>query len=193
MVVRRDVDELWRPSKKLTEACRELQEAQDWLKGCNLKPAPSTLVLTGNTTPWHALETLGNLRGTQVVSPTKMGKGALPGKGTPCGQETPSQLGSRVSPKKPVVGGEEEPDESGEGSEEGGSSQGEDKADEMDANVDIDAETPGVTATRRGTQVTELDQQEFLLTGGEWAGKGAVRKAAEIWVNVSGPSADQTN
>ena len=61
MVVRWDVDELWRPSKKLTEACQELQEAQDWLKGRNLKPMPSTLVPTGNMMPRCALETPGNL------------------------------------------------------------------------------------------------------------------------------------
>ena len=187
------LDELWRPSKKLTKARWELQEAQEWLKGCNLKPVPSTPVPTGNTTARRALETPGNPRGTQTVSPMKTGKGVLPEKGTPHSQETLSQLGSRASLKKPVGGGEEEPNKSGEGSEEGGSSQGEDEVDEMDNGVDSRVVTTGATARQCGMQVAELDQQEFPLMGGKWAGKGAVRKAAEIRVNVSGPPADQTD
>ena len=193
MVARQDVDELWRPSKKLTEVHWELQEAQDWLKGHSLKPMPLTLVPTGNTTPWRALETPGNSRGTQAVSPTKTGKGTSLGKGTPRGPETPSQLGGGALPKKQVGGSEEEPDESREGSEEGGLSQGEDEVDKMDDDVDIEVVTPGTTATRHGTQVAKLDQQEFPLMGGKWAGKGAVWKAVEIRVNVSGPPADQTD
>ena len=165
------MDELWRPSKKLTKAQQELQKAQEWLKGCNLKPAPSTLVLTGNAMPWCAPETPQNLQGTQELSPMKMGKGELPGKGAPWGLETPSQLGSRASPKK-QVGSDEEPDESGEGSEEGGLSQGEDEADETDKDVDSEAVTPCVTATRCGMQVAEMDQQEFPLMGGNGGAKG---------------------
>ena len=176
MVVQRDMDELWRPSKKLTEARQELQEAQDWLKGCNLKPMPSTPVPTGNTMPRCGPETPRHARGTTVVSPTKTGKGASPEKEMPRGQETPSQLGGRASPEKQVGSGKDEPDTSGEGSEDGGSSQGEDEVDETDNK----AVTPGVTVTRRGTQVAELDQQEFPLMGGKWAGKGAMRKVAEI-------------
>ena len=84
------------------------------------------------------------------------------------------QLGGGASPKKQVGGCEEEPDESGEGSEEGGSSQGEDEADETDNDADSEAVTPGVTATQCGMQVAELDQQEFPLTGGKWAGRGAM-------------------
>ena len=59
--------------------------------------------------------------------------------------------------------------------------------------TDNEAVTPGATVTRRGMQVAELDQQEFPLTGGKWVGKGAVRKAAEIQVNVSAPPADWTD
>ena len=59
MVAQRDMDKLWRPSKKLTEACQELQEVQDWLKGHNLKPTPLTLVPTGNTMAQCGLETPG--------------------------------------------------------------------------------------------------------------------------------------
>ena len=124
-----------------------------------------------------------------MVSPTKTGKGASPEKGMPHGQETPSQLGGGASPEKQVGGGEDEPNASGEGSEDGGSSQGEDEVDEMDNEV----VTPGATVAWHGTQVAELDQQEFPLTGGKWVGKGAVRKAAEIQVNVSAPPADWTD
>ena len=123
------------------------------------------------------------------MSPTKMGKGTSPGKGMPSGQETPSQLGGRASLEKQMGGGEDEPDASGEGSEDRGLSQGEDKVDETDNEV----VTPGATAAWCGTQVAELDQQEFLLMGGKWAGKGAVRKVVEIQVNVSDPPADWTN
>ena len=49
MVTRRDVDLLWRPSNKLTVACQELQEAQEWLQGRKLTNAPSTPVLTGES------------------------------------------------------------------------------------------------------------------------------------------------
>ena len=112
--------------------------------------------------------------------PMKTGKGALLGKGTPHGLETPSQLGSGATLKKQVGGGKEELDESREGSEEGGLSQGEEEVDEMDDDADIEVVTPGATASRHGMQVAKLDQQEFWLTGGKWAGKGAVQKAVEI-------------
>ena len=107
----------------------------------------------------------------------KVGKRALPGKGTPWGQETPSQLGGRASPKKQVGGGNEESHESGEGSKEGGSSQGEDEADETDNDADSEVVTPTcITATWHETQVAEMDQQEFLLMGGEMGGqRGCVK------------------
>ena len=60
------------------------------------------------------------------------------------------------------------------------SSQGEEEVDEMDDDADIEVVTPGATASRHGMQVAKLDQQEFWLTGGKWAGKGAVQKAVEI-------------
>ena len=80
-------------------------------------------------------------------------------------------------------GGKEELNESREGSEEGGLSQGEDEVDETDDDADIEVMTPStscMTATQRGTQVAELDQQEYPLMGGKWVGKGAMQKAAEI-------------
>ena len=86
----------------------------------------------------------------------------------PRGQETPSQLGGGASLEKQVGGGEDTPNASGEGSKDGGSSQGEDEV------ADNEAVTPGATVAWHRTQVAELDQQEFPLTGGKWAGKGAV-------------------
>ena len=90
----------------------------------------------------------------------------------PRGQETPSQLGGGASPEKQVGSGKDEPDASGEGSEDRGSSQGADEVDETDNDADIKAVTPGATATRRGTQVAELDQQEFPLMGAYGQAKG---------------------
>ena len=62
MVVQWAMDKLWRPSKKLNEARRELQEAQEWLRGCNLKLAPLTPVPTGDLIPLHAPEPLESHR-----------------------------------------------------------------------------------------------------------------------------------
>ena len=52
--------------------------------------------------------------------------------------------------------------------------------DETKNEVDNEVVTPGTAATRHGMQVAKQDQQEFLLMGGKWVGKGAIRKVAEI-------------
>lgn len=120
--------------------------------------------------PWKAT---GHPRGVT----NEDGERYIARQGIPWGQETLSQLGGRVSPNKDVlqeqVGrGNEEPNDSGEVPEEGGSSQGKDKVDETDNDVDSEAVTPSMAATRHGTQLAEQDQQEFPLTGGKWVGKG---------------------
>ena len=40
--------------------------------------------------------------------------------------------------------------------------------------------------TRRKTQVAIEDQKTYILAAGKWAGLGAIRKANEVCINVSG-------
>ena len=79
MVTRWDVDLLWRPSNKLTVACQELQEAQEWLQGRKLTNAPSTPVLTGESPVQR--KRLTPVDGPAGVMPMKVG-GLLPHKTT---------------------------------------------------------------------------------------------------------------
>ena len=61
------------------------------------------------------------------------------------------------------------------------SDQGEDKADDATDGTAM----PEVVPARRGTQVVEQDRKEHLLAAGKWFGLSAVRKANEIYINVS--------
>ena len=61
-----------------------------------------------------------------------------------------------------------------------GQAMGKTEVDKTDNDVGSKVVTPSVTTTWHGTQVAKLDQQEFPLMGGKWAGKGAIQKAVEI-------------
>ena len=67
-----------------------------------------------------------------------------------------------------------------EGHEDDGLSQGEDKVDEMQDEAQNEA------PMRWRTQVAIQDQKEHILLAGKWAGLGAIQKANEVCVNVSG-------
>ena len=113
------------------------------------------------------------------------GKRPSPDKGAHQEQETPLKGGASLNKgahQEQVSGGDEEPDSGGEGPKEEGLSKGEDEVGDMDD----EAVTPSVAPTRCGMQVTKKYQQEFPMMGGKWVGKGAIWKAAEIRVNVSG-------
>ena len=68
----------------------------------------------------------------------------------------------------------------GEGHEDDGLIQGEDKVDKTQDEVQNEA------PTRQRTQVAIQDQKEHILSAGKWAGLGAIRKVNEIHMNVSG-------
>ena len=40
------------------------------------------------------------------------------------------------------------------------------------------------SAKKRASKVSEVDQVEHVLAGGQWEGRGAVRKSAEIRIEV---------
>ena len=168
MVTRRDMDPLWRPADKLNVACRELQEAQEWLKGRKLVTTPLTPSPMGE-------------------SPTR--KKWITSADGPAGVSSPRKAIEESSPSKTVErdmsasakdnsekhAGAKASAQDREGGEDNGSSQGEDEVEE-----EVTSEAP----KRRKTLVAIEDEKEHILVAGKWAGLGAVRKANEVRVNV---------
>ena len=46
------------------------------------------------------------------------------------------------------------------------------------------AASPPRSAKKQASKVSEVDQVEHILAGGQWEGLGAVRKGAEICIKV---------
>ena len=178
MVTRRDVDPLWRPADKLNVACRELQEAQEWLKGRKLVTTPLTPLPMGESPACKKRITSAD--GPAGVSPTK-GGGSSPHKAVE--ESSPSKTVKRDMSASAKDDSEKCADakasaQDREGGEDNGSSQGEDEVDETEEEVTSEA------PKRRKTLVAIKDEKEHILAAGKWAGLGAVRKANEVRVNV---------
>ena len=68
----------------------------------------------------------------------------------------------------------------GEDHKDDGSSQGEEEVDETQDEAMSEA------PTRRKTRVAIKDKKTYILAVGKWAGLGAIQKANEVRMNVSG-------
>ena len=149
------MDPLWRPTDKLNVARRELQEAQEWLKGRKLVTTPLTPSPMGES-PAHE-KRITSADGPARVSPTK-GGGSSPHKAIE--ESSPSKTVKRDMSASAKDDSEKRADakalaQDREGGEDNGSSQGEDKVEE-----EVTSEAP----KRRKTLVAIEDEcHEWFL------------------------------